>query len=80
MDPRADRILRLRQAGETPPADLVLDALELVGPAQARIGFERGNRAVAENLPDLQPIPQGDLLEPIHQIAKMIFADLERDG
>lgn len=76
MDPCANRILRLRQPGKTPPADLVLDALELVGPAQARIGFESANRAVAENLADLQSIPQGNFLEPIHEIAQMIFPDL----
>ena len=52
----------------------------LLGAAETRIGMNRLDRRPRQYIVDGHPIAQGNLLEPVHEIAQMIFADFEANG
>lgn len=77
MDFVTNPVFGLRQARISLPSELLLDALELVGASEPRIGGDIVDRLGAQELSDLHVIAKRYFFEPIHHIAQVILADFK---
>jgi len=77
LDLVPNRILGLSQTRKSQSSHLLFDALELIGSAKTRIGCYVGDCPAGQDFINSRLIAQGDFFEPIHQVAQVIFTDLE---
>ena len=77
LDLVPNRILGLSQTRESQSSHLLFDALELIGSAKTRIGCYADDSPAGQDFINSRLIAQGDFFEPIHQVAHVIFTDLE---
>ncbi len=76
----ANGIFGLRQSRKAQSAHLLLDVFYPIGTASPRIGYDIIDRFASQYRVYARSIAQGGFFKPVHQIAQVILADLERDN
>jgi len=77
---RANRIFGLSQPGKPEAANLLFDPFEPVSAAKARVGGAVIDRLTGQDRVNSPSIAERNFFQPIHQIAQVILADLERES
>ena len=76
---RPNRVFGLDQSGISEPTNLFFNPFEPIGPAQTWIAGAVVDRFARQDRVNAPVVAKGNFFEPVHEIAQVVFADLECD-